>query len=116
MELTKEQIESLVGFALEILDEWPEFSGFDGGEIQDIAEKHKLLIPRKMFAPCGKFCNCDAVVYDEEWKDGVTCYHMAEWLARDAQQQDEAIGELADKTPNSLSTEDYKWRARDDAR
>ncbi len=27
-------------------------------------------------------------------------------LVRDAQQQDEAIGELADKTPKSLSTED----------
>jgi hypothetical protein len=90
MKLTEEQIESLASFVLELLDEWPELSNFDGGDIQDLAEKHKILIPQTMYAPCGEFCNCNQVVYDEEWHDGVTCYHMADWLARDAQQRNEA--------------------------
>jgi len=106
MELTKEQIESLANFALDVLDEWPELSDLDAFEIQDLAEKHKLLIPRIVYEPCGEDCNCCACYTSEEMKKGATCYYMADWLVRDAQQQDEAIGELADETPKSLSTED----------
>ena len=106
MELTKEQIESLASFALEILDEWPELSGFDGGDIQDIAEKHKILIPRTVFAPCGESCNCIEFWSEEEMKAGVTCYHMADWLARDAQQRNEAVDAGADDHTKELRTED----------
>lgn len=91
MELTKEQIESLAGFALDMLDEWPELNSIDGFEIQDIAEKHKLLIPRTVTEPCGETCVCAECYTDEEMQRGTTCYHMADWLKRDAQHRDEAV-------------------------
>jgi len=91
MELTKEQIESLAGFAREILDNWPDdWGSWDGYQLQDLAEKHKILIPRTVTEPCGDNCNCAECYTYEEMKKGVTCYHVADWLARDAQQRNEA--------------------------
>jgi hypothetical protein len=87
MELTKDQIESLAGFALDMLDEWPELGSIDGWDLQDIAEKHKLLIPRTVTEPCGEDCNCSECYTEEEMQRGVNCYHIADWLARDAQQR-----------------------------
>ena len=64
-----------------LLDEfYPECGDIDGGTFQDLAEKHGILIPEIKYQPCGEFCKCNEVVYDEEWQDGVTCYHAAEWL------------------------------------
>jgi len=85
MKLTEEQIESLAGFVREIYDEWPELGSIDGFELQDLGEKHKLLIPRTVFAPCGEPCSCAECYTDEEMQKGVTCYHMADWLVRDAE-------------------------------
>lgn len=106
MELTKEQIESLANFALGVLDDWPELCDLDACEIQDLAEKHKLLIPRTVYSPCGESCSCAECYTDERMKAGVTCYYMADWLVRDAQQQDEAERAGADKAPDNISTED----------
>lgn len=36
------ELDALRGFAQEVMEAWPE-GGFDGGDIQDIAEKHGLL-------------------------------------------------------------------------
>ena len=87
MKMTDEQIESLAGFVLEIMDDWPELGSIDGFDLQDIAEKHKILIPQTVYAPCGESCNCAECYTDEEMQKGVTCYHMADWLVRDAQQR-----------------------------
>jgi len=87
MELTKEQIDFLAKFALDILDEWPDIGNFDGGDIQDIAVKHNILIPRIVYVRCGEECNCAEYYDEDEWQDGVTCYHIADWLDRAAELQ-----------------------------
>ena len=91
MEITNEQVESLAKFALEILEDFPDLSSYDGGDIQELAEKHKLLIPQTMHAPCGEDCFCDTYFSDSEWQDGVTCYHIVDWLDRDAEHRNEAV-------------------------
>ncbi len=107
MEMTKDQIDSLASFALEILDDWPELGTLDGGDLQDIAEKHKILIPQIVYAPCSdETCVCAEMCSDSEFARGVTCYHIADWLLRSAELRNEAGGELAGKAPNVLSTED----------
>ena len=73
--------EKMRGFVMALLDEfYPECADIDGGTFQDLAEKYGLLIPEIRHEPCGEFCACNENVYDEEWQDGVTCYHAAEWL------------------------------------
>src|SRR3990167_5051111 len=73
--------EKMKTFIMALLDEfYPECGDIDGGTFQDLAEKHGILIPEIKHQPCGEFCKCNEVVYDEEWQDGVTCYHAAEHL------------------------------------
>ena len=49
--------DSLLAFAREILAAWPE-GGIEGGDLQDIAEKHGLLVPEIRHAPCVENCPC----------------------------------------------------------
>jgi hypothetical protein len=91
MKLNNEQIESLAKFALDILGEWPDVSLMDGGDLQEIAERHKLLIPQTVFSPCmEEGCTCAEVCTDKEFARGVTCYHIADWLTRDAEHRNGA--------------------------
>jgi hypothetical protein len=86
MKMNDEQVASLAGFALDILNEWPDVSLMDGGDLQEIAEKHKLLVPQIVHAPCSdEDCACAEVCSDEEFARGVTCYRIVDWLVRDAQ-------------------------------
>ena len=88
MKMNDEQIASLANFALDILDEWPDVSIMDGGDLQEIAEKHKLLVPQIVHAPCSdENCACAEVCSDSEFARGVTCYRIVDWLVRDAQLQ-----------------------------
>lgn len=105
MELTKEQIESLAKFVLEILDDCPDFGYLDGGDIQDLAEKHNLLIPQIVYEPCGENCSCAECYTDEEMQKGVTCYRIADWLARSAQQRNEAERAGAGTDPKQSTSE-----------
>jgi len=50
-------LERLRAFAQEVMQAWPE-GGIDGGDLQEIAEKHGLLIEKQMVAPCCESCNC----------------------------------------------------------
>lgn len=107
MNLTNEQIESLEKFVLEVLDEFPDVASLDGGDIQEIGEKHKILVPQTMYAPCiDDGCNCAQYYDDNEFKSGVTCYRVAEWLLRDAEHRNGAERAGAGETPNSLRTKD----------
>ena len=86
MKMNDEQVASLAGFALDILNEWPDISMMDGGDLQEIAEKHKLLVPQIVHAPCSdEGCACAEVCSDSEFARGVTCYRIVDWLVRDAQ-------------------------------
>ena len=106
MELTNEQIQSLAKFALGILEDWPDMGYLDGGDLQEIAVKHNILIPHIVHGPCCDNCFCSEFYGNEEWQEGVTCYRIADWLDRVVEQRDEAVGEGADETPKFLSTED----------
>lgn len=60
---------------------YPDLGDIDGGTFQDIAEQHGILIAEIRHQPCGEFCNCNEVVYDEEWIEGVKCFRPANWLS-----------------------------------
>jgi hypothetical protein len=74
------KVASLVGFARDIMKCWPD-GDVDGGYLQDIAERHGLLIPEARFQPCGEGCTCSEYGFSEEdWSEGVWCFRMASWL------------------------------------
>ena len=90
MEITDEQIQSLAKFALKVLEEWPGMGSLDGGDLQEIAVANNILIPHIVHGPCCEECFCNEFYDDEEWREGVTCYRLAEWLDRVAEQRNEA--------------------------
>ena len=69
----------LLAFAREILSAWPE-GGIDGGDLQDIAVEHGLLVPETRHAHCAEECPCALSATEEEFAGGVVCYRRAEWL------------------------------------
>lgn len=74
--------EKMKAFINELFDEYyPECGDIDGASLQDMAEKHGILVPEIRYEPCGEFCNCNELVYDEEWQEGVKCYRLANWLS-----------------------------------
>lgn len=48
----------LRAFAQAILQDWPDTPCFDGGELQDLAERYGLLEAHEVVEPCGEGCNC----------------------------------------------------------
>jgi hypothetical protein len=73
------KVASLVGFARDIMKCWPD-GDVDGGYLQDVADRHGLLIPQTRHEPCGEGCACIHYYRDYEWKEGITCYKLADWL------------------------------------
>ena len=65
--------DALRAFAKDVMRVWPH-GDLDGGDLQDIAEKHGLLKPETRYEPCGDGCNCAGYCDAEEFKDGITCY------------------------------------------
>ena len=51
------EVAKLRSFAQDIMEDWYE-GGPDGADLQEIGEKHGLLVPREMAEPCGENCNC----------------------------------------------------------
>lgn len=86
-------IKKLRAFANELMDEWPG-GCLDGGDLQEIAVKHELLIPTARYKSCceqcqnneyHECCSCACVEYytTEEWQEGITCYRKTELLKGD---------------------------------
>ena len=74
--------EKMKAFINALLEEfYPECGDIDGGTFQDLAEKFGILVKEIRHEPCGEFCNCAQVVYDEEWQEGVECFRAANWLS-----------------------------------
>jgi hypothetical protein len=72
--------DALRAFAQEVMECWP-MGGIDGGELQDIAEKHGLLRPETRYAPCREEgCTCAEYVNAQEFEQGVTCYRKTALL------------------------------------
>ena len=66
--------ERLRAFAVEIMDHWPD-GDVDGGELQDIAVAHGLLVANNPQEPCGDNCRCVEYYAPDEWETGdVVCY------------------------------------------
>lgn len=104
MELTKEQIVSLARFALDVMEDWPEVGSLDMGDLQDIAEKHKILEPQIVHAPCDiDDCVCAEMCSDDDFARGVTCYHIADWLIRADELRNEA-GDAGQDCPLCFDT------------
>ena len=59
-ERRRERNSQLLGFALSILEGWPEAQGemMDGFDLQERGEKYGLLIPREVSEPCSEWCYC----------------------------------------------------------
>lgn len=50
--------DNLRAFAVDIMGDWPEGGNLDGGDIQDIASEHGLLIETTVTESCGEGCTC----------------------------------------------------------
>lgn len=84
--------EKMKAFIRDLFDEYyPDMGDIGGDVLQDLAEKHGILLPEIRHEPCGEFCNCAQVCSDEEFEEGVKCYRLANWLS--AQQSVEQTGE-----------------------
>ena len=75
--------EKLVEFVREILQVALEGGGLDGGEIQDMAVEHGLLVETKVSEPCGEYCRCDN--YGAEFP--TICYRYAEALKKTTEER-----------------------------
>lgn len=79
IERLRAENETLRAFARDIMAAWP-MGGIDGGELQDMAETHGLLVPETRTEPCGDECACAEYHSPEEMADGVTCYRRGPLL------------------------------------
>lgn len=79
LERQAEEVRKLRAFANDIMDCWPE-GDVDGAYLQDMAEKHGLLVPERQYQPCGEACTCAGTVEHADWVDGVTCYRRTALL------------------------------------
>ena len=77
-----EELARLRSFALDVMETWPR-GDLEGGELQDLAVKHGLLVPETRYAPCGEECFCAEDVFVEDFEDGVICYRRAALLVAD---------------------------------
>lgn len=61
-------------FAIAVMSGWPEndIDLSDGIELQDLAEKHGMLVAKEMQEPCGEGCYCSQEVGDSYFP--LTCY------------------------------------------
>jgi hypothetical protein len=70
-----ENIKRLRAFAIDVMEPWPH-AGIDGGELQDIAVKHGLLIQETRTESCGENCAC------EEYGFPADCHRRIDWLLK----------------------------------
>lgn len=74
-----EQLEKLRAFAQDVMESWP-IGDLDGGELQDLALKHGLLMAETRHSPCGDNCSCSEYMDQGDFKDGVVCLRKTELL------------------------------------
>ena len=75
-------LEKLRSFAQALFEDFPDYMGVDGFDLQDLAVRHGLLVETTQFKPCGEDGHCSCLNYygQDEWKDGVTCYRKSHLL------------------------------------
>lgn len=75
--------ERMKAFILALFDKHYEcdLMGVDGGDLQDLAEEHGILVPELHHEPCSdQYCRCAEDCYPEDWAEGINCYRLADWL------------------------------------
>lgn len=76
----KKENKKLKDFAKEIFESHPDGS-LDGGDIQDIAVNHGLLIETTVYAPCQpEGCRCSEYYLSGDFKKGISCFRLASFL------------------------------------
>lgn len=77
-------------FAKKIFEtsDWPDGSGIDNGDLQDIAAECGLLTPETRYEPCSEGCHCADYYGADDMRDGVTCYRKCELLLSTAPSMD----------------------------
>lgn len=80
-DLIKNERDKLRAFAQEIMDGWPDVGMLDGFDLQELAVKHGLLAETTRHKPCvEEGCNCAEMVDEQDWQEGVQCYHSTDLL------------------------------------
>ena len=77
-----EELARLRSFARDVMETWPR-GDLEGGDLQDLAVKHGLLVPETRYTPCREECFCAEYATTEEFEDGVICYRRAALLGTD---------------------------------
>ena len=72
-------LHKLRSFAQAVMEAWPD-GGIEGGDLQEIAEKHGMLAQKTMAAPCGDGCRCVEYFCSDDWQRGVMCYRRTSLL------------------------------------
>ena len=75
----REESQALRAFAQDVMSYWPDGAP-DGGDLQELAEKHGLLKPETRHEPCAEGCECAAICAPCEFELGVTCYRRTALL------------------------------------
>jgi len=80
-DLIKNERDKLRAFAQEIMEGWPYVGMLDGFDLQELAVKHGLLAETTCHKPCAEEgCSCAEMVDEQDWKEGVQCYHSTDLL------------------------------------
>lgn len=80
----KSQQEKMKSFINELFEDYEGGSDLDGGDLQDLAEKHGILVQTIHHEPCSdgemNECVCAGICDDEDFKAGVKCFRLADWF------------------------------------
>lgn len=78
------QQEKMKSFINELFEDYEIGDDFDGSALQDLAEKHGILVPTIHHEPCSdgelNECVCACICDDDDFKAGVKCYRLADWF------------------------------------
>lgn len=87
------ELSRLRDFAQAIMEaaDWPEGGDVEGGQIQDIAEEHGLLVKTEQTKPCGEDCWC--LEYNGEISETspAICYRKTPLLLGSVPQRDSKL-------------------------
>ena len=86
--------EKAIAFCKDIFEQWPESLGFEGFELQALAETHGLLIKTQPTKACGEKGECSCAEYHDgkDFANGdVDCYRRAPFLSHGNTANDEKL-------------------------
>ena len=86
--------DKLRAFVLELFKDWPHEFGVDGFDLQDLAEKHGLIVPHEATEPCGEYCAC--AEYDDFPQ---TCYRKTPLLTGERSAEETSVVPFAESGP-----------------